>query len=105
MSTISVVIPAFNEEAYLPRLLDTIEVARARYVAGREAVQVIVADNVSTDATARIAEERGCTVVSVEKRVIGAVRNAGARRATGDILAFIDADTQVAADTFNEIAR
>ncbi|HEU5163589.1 MAG TPA: glycosyltransferase, partial [Thermoanaerobaculia bacterium] len=61
--TISVVIPAYNEEAYLPRLLDSIDRARERY--GRDAVEVIVGDNTSTDATARIAAERGCTVVPV----------------------------------------
>ena len=103
--TISVVIPAFNEQAYLPRLLDTIEVARDRYRHGRDAVEVIVADNVSTDATAQIAKDRGCIVVTVEKRVIGAVRNAGASRATGEILAFVDADTQIHPDTFSEIAE
>lgn len=101
---ISVVIPAFNEEAYLPRLLDTIQVARDRYRDGSESVEVIVADNCSSDRTPHIANDRGCTVVTVEKRVIGAVRNAGARRATGEILAFVDADTQIHVDTFTEIA-
>jgi glycosyltransferase involved in cell wall biosynthesis len=103
-STFSVVIPAFNEEAVLPRLLDTIEVARNRYRSGRGSLEIIVADNCSTDATAHIAKDGGCVVVPVEKRVIGAARNGGARRASGDILAFVDADTQVHADTFNEIA-
>jgi glycosyltransferase involved in cell wall biosynthesis len=100
----SVVIPAFNEEEYLPRLLDTIERARERYGCGADSVEVIVADNCSTDAAARIAADRGCIVVSVEKRAIGAVRNGGARNARGAILAFVDADTQVHADTFIEIA-
>src|SRR5688500_213700 len=91
----SVVIPAFNEQSYLPRLLDTIDRARERYVGGPEAIEVIVADNGSTDATRQIASERGCVVVSVEKRVIGAARNGGARAARGEILAFVDADTQI----------
>jgi glycosyltransferase involved in cell wall biosynthesis len=104
MPAISVVIPAFNEEAYLPRLLDTVQVARDRYRHGPDSVEVIVADNCSTDRTARIATARGCTVVTVGKRVIGAVRNAGARDATGDILAFVDADTTIHVETFNEIA-
>ena len=105
MSTpsISVVIPAFNEEAYLPRLLDTVERARSRYRGGRDAVEVIVADNGSTDDTAAIAKQRSCIVVPVEKRVIGAARNGGARAATGEILAFVDADTQIHEETFNEI--
>lgn len=102
--TVSVVIPAFNEEACLARLLDTVERARSVYRGGRDAVQVIVADNHSTDGTAAIARNAGCTVVCVEKRVIGAVRNAGARAATGEVLAFVDADTQIHPDTFNEIS-
>jgi len=102
---ISVVIPAYNEEAYLPRLLDTIDAARDRFGPGRDSIEVIVADNGSTDRTVPIASSRGCTVVRVEKRAIGAVRNGGARVANGEILAFVDADTQVHPDTFTEIAR
>jgi glycosyltransferase involved in cell wall biosynthesis len=66
---------------------------------------VIVADNNSTDRTASLAATRGCRVVCVEKRVIAAVRNAGARAARGEILAFIDADSQVHPHTFREIDR
>jgi glycosyltransferase involved in cell wall biosynthesis len=66
---------------------------------------VIVADNGSTDGTARIGRARGCDVVVIEKRVIAAVRNGGARSARGELLAFADADTQIHPDTFNEIDR
>ncbi len=90
---ISVVIPAYNEERYLPRLLDSIEAARAAYARGPEAVEVVVADNGSTDATAAIAERRGCRVAFASTRAIAAARNAGARAARARILAFVDADT------------
>jgi len=99
----SVVIPAFNEESYLPRLLNTVDRARERYAGDPGSIEVIVADNGSTDATAKIAANRGCLVVAVEKRVIGAARNGGARVARGEILAFVDADTQIHPETFNEI--
>lgn len=99
----SVVIPAYNEEAYLPRLLDTLDRARARYLGGPDGVEIIVADNASSDATAQLATNRGCQVVTVAERGIGAARNGGARAARGAILAFIDADTQVHPETFNEI--
>jgi glycosyltransferase involved in cell wall biosynthesis len=102
---ISLVIPAYNEEEYLPRLLDTIEVARANYTGGAKAIEVIVADNTSTDDTAAIAAGRGCHVVREEKRVIAAVRNTGARIARGQILCFVDADMQIHPDTFNAIER
>jgi len=55
--TISLVIPAFNEAAYLPRLLDTLDVARSRYRYGANQIEVIVADNASTDQTPQIAAQ------------------------------------------------
>jgi glycosyltransferase involved in cell wall biosynthesis len=100
----SVVIPAYNEEKLLGRLLDSLDVARVSY-GPADAIEVIVADNVSIDRTAAIAAERGCSVVTVEKRVIAAVRNGGARAARGEILAFVDADSQVHPQTFVEIDK
>lgn len=99
----SIIIPAYNEELFLPRLLDSIEVARQIYRAGREAIEVIVADNASTDDTARVARKLGCRVVRVQKRVIAAARNGGARAARGEVLCFIDADSQIHPETFNAI--
>ena len=101
----SVVIPAYNEEDYLPRLLDSIEVAKANYSGGRDAVEVIVADNDSTDATAEVAAAHGARVVKVEKRRIAAARNGGARAAGGEILCFIDADSALHPQTFDAIDR
>jgi glycosyltransferase involved in cell wall biosynthesis len=102
---ISLVIPAFNEERYLPLLLDSVDSARRRYEAGFDAVEIIIADNASTDGTADLARASGCYVVQAEKRAIAAARNAGARIATGQILAFVDADSQIHPDTFNVIER
>ena len=98
---ISLVIPAWNEAARLPRLLDSVAVARARF-AGR--VEVIVADNGSTDATAAIAAAAGARVVAVEKRCIAAARNGGAAVATAPILAFVDADSVLHPDVFGAVA-
>lgn len=102
---VSLVIPAYNEEKLLPRLLETVERARGVYRRGRGAVEVIVADNLSTDATAAIAESFGCRVVSVAPHVIGAVRNGGAAIARGEILAFIDADSLIDEQTFNAVEK
>ncbi len=100
----SLVIPARNEERLLPQVLESARIAIARYGASG-AVEVIVADNVSTDRTAEIARSFGATVVGVEKRIIGAVRNAGARAARGEYLCFADADNLLHADTFIELDR
>ena len=97
----SIIIPAYNEVRLLPRLLDSIKVAADKY--GRDEVEVIVADNLSTDSTREIAESMGCTVVQVEKRRIAAARNGGARAAKGAVLCFIDADSALHPDTFLKI--
>ena len=99
----SLIIPAYNEEDLLPRLLDSVDEASATYRGGRESVEVIVADNASTDATGEIARARRCAVVRVDKRVIAAARNGGAAAARGEFLAFTDADMQIHPETFNAI--
>jgi glycosyltransferase involved in cell wall biosynthesis len=100
----SLVIPAYNEECLLPRLLDSVDAARSAY-GDRDAIEVIVADNLSTDRTAQFATERGCRVAPVGKRVIAAARNGGAKVALGEIVGFIDADSQLHPQTFIEIDR
>lgn len=101
----SVVIPAFNEERYLPRLLDSIEVARSNYSGGSSAIEVIVADNDSSDRTAAVAVAHGARVVTVMKRRIAAARNGGGHAARGEIVCFIDGDSAVHPQTFDAIDR
>jgi glycosyltransferase involved in cell wall biosynthesis len=60
-----------------------------------EPYEVIVVDDASTDSTRQIAEQMGACTLGVEHRKISAVRNAGARAARGELLLFVDADTQV----------
>jgi glycosyltransferase involved in cell wall biosynthesis len=100
----SLVIPAHNEEAFLPRLLDSVDEAMEQYL-GSNPIEVLVVDNCSTDSTAEIALARGCHVVREDKRVIAAVRNRGARAARGSVLAFTDADAIIHPETFNVIDR
>jgi glycosyltransferase involved in cell wall biosynthesis len=99
----SLIIPAHDEQELLPRLLDTVDEARRRFRRGPEQVEVIVADNASTDRTAGIAAERGCVVVEVERRRIAAARNGGAAAARGRVLGFADADMRIHPQTFNDI--
>lgn len=90
---ISVIIPAYNEERYLAATLQNVARAIGAYqrTYGRT-VEVIVADNRSTDRTAEVAAAHGARVVFEAKRQIAAARNAGARAARGEIVAFLDAD-------------
>jgi glycosyltransferase involved in cell wall biosynthesis len=101
----SLIIPAYNEEAYLPALLDSVDAARSRYAGGPGDVEVVVVDNASSDATADLARSGGCRVVREDRRVIAAVRNSGARNARGHVFAFVDADILIHADTFNAIDK
>ncbi|MCS7283205.1 MAG: glycosyltransferase [Anaerolineae bacterium] len=81
---ISVVIPALNEAAYLPTLLEAL--AAQTYPAD----EIIVADAGSTDGTPEIARRYGARVVKGGSPAVG--RNAGAQVATGDLILFLDAD-------------
>jgi glycosyltransferase involved in cell wall biosynthesis len=89
---ISFIVPAYNEERLLGVTLDAL---RAAAVAAGEPYELIVVDDASTDRTAVIAEHHGAALVSVAHRQIAATRNSGARKANGDLLIFVDADTIV----------
>jgi glycosyltransferase involved in cell wall biosynthesis len=101
----SLIIPAYNEEAYLPALLNSVDAARTCYAGGPDAIEVVVVDNASTDATSDLAQSSGCRVVREDRRIIAAVRNTGARNARGQVFVFVDADNIIHPDTFNAINR
>jgi glycosyltransferase involved in cell wall biosynthesis len=88
----SVIIPAFDEEKWLPATLDALQKAmKAIEMTG----EVIVADNNSQDRTSEIAREHGAVVVFEPMNQISRARNAGAKAAKGRYLIFLDADTIV----------
>jgi glycosyltransferase involved in cell wall biosynthesis len=86
----SVIVPAYNEAAWLPATLTALEAAMA---ASSLRGEIIVTDNNSTDTTAEIAEQSGARVVFEPVNQISRARNAGAREARGRYLVFVDADT------------
>ncbi len=87
----SIIIPAYNEEEYLPATLASVKTAMASipYVKG----EIIVTDNNSTDSTSSVAEEFGARVIFEEHRQIAKSRNTGAKNARGKYFIFIDSDT------------
>ena len=93
---LTIIVPAFNEEAYLPSTLDSIQAA-ATHPRGRSDVEtdIIVVDNNSVDDTAAVARKRGATVIHEPVQGIARARNAGAGHADGDSLVFVDADVVV----------
>lgn len=90
MSTVSVVIPAYNRQAYIA---DTIESVLAQTVPD---VELIVVDDGSTDDTLAIVSRYGDAVRCIRQQNLGAAaaRNRGAREATGQFIAFLDSDDQ-----------
>jgi glycosyltransferase involved in cell wall biosynthesis len=87
---VSFILPAHNEERWIRRSIAAIRTAMEGLT---ESHEVIVVDDASDDATARLAEQDGARVVRVAHRQIAAARNAGAREARGELLFFVDADT------------
>ncbi len=81
---ISIIIPTFNEQYYLPRLLSSIQ---AQTVGPKE---IIVADAFSVDNTKEIAKQFGCKVI--DGGLPSKSRNNGAKLASQPLFLFLDAD-------------
>ena len=92
---LSIIIPTWNEEKYLPKLLDCIK--KQTY----KNYEIIVADANSKDRTRQIAKKYGCKVVKGGLPAVG--RNNGARAAKGDILLFMDADCVIKKDFLRKV--
>ena len=89
----SIVVPAYNEEDYLPATMASLKESSAGVPEFQG--EIIVADNNSTDRTARIARESGARVVFEEHRQIARARNTGGKNALGRYLIFVDGDTRI----------
>lgn len=87
---VSVIIPAYNRGALLPRALASVAAQRPR-----PPLEVIVIDDASSDDTAQVAEELGARVVR-HNRNLGAAsaRNSGIAAARGEWIAFLDSDDE-----------
>lgn len=100
-TVISIIIPTYNEEQFLPKLLDCIK--RQTY----KDYEVIVADANSKDKTRSIAKKYGCRIIQGGMPAVG--RNNGAKIAKGGILLFLDSDVQLDKDflknSINEIKK
>ncbi|ADY57598.1 glycosyl transferase family 2 [Syntrophobotulus glycolicus DSM 8271] len=96
----SVIIPAYNEENYIGRCLDSILAAAVPY---KDQVEIIVVLNRCTDRTEEIARAYHCVIVKEDRKNMSMIRNAGAKAARGEILVTIDADSQMTANMLTEI--
>jgi glycosyltransferase involved in cell wall biosynthesis len=94
---VSLIIPAYNEEAYIGGCLDSVfEHARGEFF------EIVVVDNASSDKTAEIARSfPGVRVVFEPMRGLPAARERGRLETSGKYLAYIDADTRLHKDWFS----
>lgn len=99
---LTVVVPAYNEVARLPRTLDGL----AAWASSREfSVEILVVDDGSRDATAEVAAQHpcGCGVIRlVANSGKGAAVRTGMLQGRGAVVAFTDADLPYRLDALEE---
>ena len=88
--TVSVVIPAYNVEKYIGRAIDSV------LAQTRRPDEIIIVDDGSTDSTAEVIKSYGSKVRFIRQENGGAsvARNTGIEAATGQWIAFLDADDE-----------
>ena len=82
----SIIIPACQEENYIEKTLSSLP--------ARKDVEVIVVCNGCTDKTAEKAKKYA-SILQLKERNVSKARNEGAQNAKGNILIFLDADTEL----------
>lgn len=104
MAKVSVIIPVFNVEEHLERCLES--------VAGQTHtdLDIVLVDDGSTDASPRILKDFAqrdsrVRVISQPNAGVSAARNAGLDAATGDLVAFVDADDWLEPHTYKVLSR
>jgi glycosyltransferase involved in cell wall biosynthesis len=93
MIKISFVIPAYNEESYIRHCLDAI----VKEIGGRDGYEIIVVDNNSSDRTCEIVakEYPSVTLIHEPRRGANRARETGFAASHGDLVAFLDSDTEL----------
>ena len=102
---LSIIVPAFNEEALIEFCLQSIDAALAANTEFGFMAEIIVVDNNSTDRTAELAAGRGARVCFEPVNQIGRARNAGAAAAEGQWLMFVDADSLLSPSLVADVFR
>ncbi len=99
MPTFSIIIPAYNAEAYLQRCLDSI------FLQEFTDYEVIVIDDGSTDGTATLLESYPqVKVIHQENQGMATARNRGLDAAQGDYILFVDSDDELTPHALSNLA-
>ena len=89
---VSFVIPAYNEEHYVGRCIESI----LHEIGSRTDAEIVVVDNDSTDHTAEaVARYPGVKFIREHRRGANRARQTGFEASSGELVAFIDADTDM----------
>ena len=103
MRRLSVVIPIYQVEQYLPKCLDSV------LLPGREDYEILCVDDGSPDRSGAIAEEYAARhpglirVIHRENGGLGAARNTGLEAAEGEFLLFLDSDDSLCPGALEEM--
>jgi glycosyltransferase involved in cell wall biosynthesis len=102
MFNVSIVIPAYNEEKYIGRLL-----ASLKSLSHEKIIEILIIDNGSQDKTKEIVKimslglddfDKKIRLIEESRKGVAWARTRGAQEAKGEIIAFLDADTEVTKD-------
>lgn len=101
---ISIIVPVYNVEEYLPKCLDSI--INQTY----KNLEIIVVNDGSTDNSGKICDEYGerdyrIMVIHKANRGVSSSRNIGIKNASGEYILFVDSDDEIEKDYVNVMAR
>lgn len=106
MPQLSVIIPAYNEEDGIAEIVTRVlDCEAALREVGIERMECIVVDDGSRDRTAEIADQFAVRVIRQSNKGYGGAIKTGFREATGDLLAFLDADGTYPPEYFAALCR
>ncbi|HOO26675.1 MAG TPA: glycosyltransferase family 2 protein [Clostridiales bacterium] len=102
--TLSIIVPVYNVEAYLPACLDSL------LNQDFENFEIILVNDGSTDSSGKICEEyakkhKNVRLINQENRGLSAARNAGLDEALGACLAFVDSDDFVSPAMYKDLYK
>ncbi|NLL62094.1 MAG: glycosyltransferase [Candidatus Atribacteria bacterium] len=99
---ISVIVPVYNAEKYLPKCIESIQNQTYRNL------EIILVNDGSTDNSLVICyqyseKDKRVTVITQENRGVSSARNRGLDIATGDYIGFVDSDDYIAPDMYQQL--
>ena len=92
---ITVIIPTLNEEEAIGQVIESIP--------GRQNMEILIVDGLSTDRTVEIARGKGARVVMEKRKGYGRAYKTGFAEATGDIIATLDGDLTYPAELAQQL--